>query len=328
MPAASDYLTRLRRDFGENVLALFEDPAVSEIYANADQRLRYYHHEHGRQKTGVFLQPSALRLLANAIADQLSLPLGEGHAELSAELPRSKPFLGARIQFQFPPIVPETVFSIRKPPAQVFPLSSYLDTGVITQAQHDLLLSLIQRQLNLLVIGATHSGKTTLLNALLAELASLCPTERVVALEDTLELRVSSSDHLILRTHPAPDPATGEPTTLRALVKHSMRHFPDRLIIGEIRDEAARYLIEAWETGHCGFSTLHAATPEVALERLDHLCQSRSPHQRWRIANTIHWIVLIRNTANGRRVESITQVQGLGADGRFLLTPDEEDHPA
>ncbi len=314
-----EHIARLRRDFGPAALGLFEDPAVSEIYVNCDGRLRFYHHVNGRQVTDAKLEPSALRLLAAAIADRHGLPLGAGRAELSAELPREEPFLGARVQFQFPPVSAAVALSIRKPPAQVYPLASYLETGVVTPKQHALLVALIERRSNVLVIGATHSGKTTLLNALLAELAERRPAERVVALEDTLELRITSPDHLILRTHPSPDPASGEPTTLRDLVHQSLRHFPDRLVIGEIRDEAAQHLIEAWETGHCGYSTLHAATPEASLERLDYLCRSRTGHQRWRIAQTIHHVVLIRNTDSGRRVESISKVRGLDASGRFLL---------
>ncbi len=320
----TEHLARLRRDFGEPALGLFADPAVSEIYVNSDGWLRYYHHVSGRQVTDARLEPSALRLLAGAVADYHDMPLGPGRADLAAELPRAEPFLGARVQFQFPPIVEEMALSIRKPPARVYSLDSYLETGVMTRSQHTLLVSLIERQSNLLVIGATHSGKTTLLNALLGELARRRPAERVVALEDTLELRLTSPDHLILRTHPLADPSTGEPTTLRDLVKQSLRHFPDRLIIGEIRGRAARHLIEAWETGHCGFSTLHAASPEVSLERLDYLCGSGSSHQRWRIAQTIHHIVLIRNTDSGRRIESISHVRGLDAGGRFLLTEEED----
>ena len=114
----SDYLSRLRRDFGEKALELFRDPAISEIYLNADGVLRYYHHARGRQATDTKIKASALRLLANAIADHHGESLGNGRPDLKSELPVEEPFLGARVQFQFPPIVPEMAFSIRKPPAK------------------------------------------------------------------------------------------------------------------------------------------------------------------------------------------------------------------
>jgi type IV secretion system protein VirB11 len=145
-----------------------------------------------------------------------------------------------------------------------------------------------------------------------------CPNERIVILEDTAELQCVAPDHLALRT-----PAGG---TLAQLVKATLRANPDRIVVGEVRDEAALDLLDAWATGHPGgVATLHARTPEGALLRLDRLAQRANvPSQAALIAEAIEWIVVMTPV---RKVKTLARVIGWnGFRFHVEIIDNQEEH--
>ena len=228
--------------------------------------------------------------------------------------PPDEPFRGARLQGVVPPNAAAPCFNIRKPPAVVFTLDQYVEAGVLAAAHRQALAAAVRAHRNVLIAGGTASGKTTLVNAVLHEVAGACPRERIVVLEDTVELQCTAADCLALRT--------SENVRLRDLVKVALRTSPDRIVVGEVRDEAALDLLDAWQTGHPGgVATLHANDPLSALNRLDRLAQrANAGPQADLVADAIHLVVMIAGGSAGRRVTQIAEVAGRDA-GRYLLAP-------
>src|SRR5262249_14141619 len=157
---------------------------------------------------------------------------------------------------------------------------------------------------NILVAGGTGSGKTTLCNALLQEIVRQTPRERIVILEDTVELRSAARDTLALRTT--------EALKLKDLVKAALRTSPDRIVVGEVRDEAALDRLDAWQTGHPGgCATVHADHPLAALERLDRLAQrNRVGPQPQLVGAAVQLIAMTVGGSQGRRVAEVVEVDG------------------
>jgi type IV secretion system protein VirB11 len=171
----------------------------------------------------------------------------------------------------------------------------------------------VREHQNILIVGGTNTGKTTLANALLKEVTDLFPTERIVILEDTVELQCLAPDHLALRTTPT--------VTLAQLVKSALRTSPTRIVVGEVRGSEALDLLDAWATGHPGgVATVHASSAEGALLRLDRLAQRANvPPQRHLVAEAIHLIAVVEGSNAGRRVTDLVRVGGLGRDGCYVL---------
>src|SRR5260370_27506337 len=150
-----------------------------------------------------------------------------------------------------------------------------------------------------LAAAGAASGKTTLVNALLHEITRACPLDRIVVLEDTVELQCAAPDCLALRT--------SDSVRLRDLVKAALRTSPDRIVVGEVRDEAALDLLDAWQTGHPGgVATLHANDPLAALHRLDRLAQrAGAGPQAHLVRDPIHSILMIAGARAGPNVPDI-----------------------
>ena len=167
---------------------------------------------------------------------------------------------------------------------------------------------------NILVAGGTGSGKTTLANALLAEVAALA--ERVITIEDTRELHCAAEDAVALRTKPGV-------ATLADLVRSTLRLRPDRIVVGEVRGAEALDMLKAWNTGHPGgIATVHANSARAALYRLEQLIQEAVVTvPRHLIAHTIDLIVFIVGRGSERRIQTVAEVKGLGSDGDYVLAP-------
>ena len=153
------------------------------------------------------------------------------------------------------------------------------------------------------------------LGALLLEIADQYPHERVVVLEDTVELNCPVRDHLALRT-------TAD-LSLAALVKATLRTSPNRIVIGEVRDHAALDFLDAAVTGHPGgLCTVHASTAAGALARLDRLAQRANvPPQRELVADAVDLVVVLQGDHRTRRVSELVRVAGLTPDKQFILEP-------
>jgi len=184
-------------------------------------------------------------------------------------------------------------------------------------------MAVVERR-NILVAGGTSSGKTTLANALLAEMAGL--DERVIIIEDTRELQCAASDVVALRTRSVGPSGTGA-VTMADLVRSTLRLRPDRIIVGEVRGREALDMLKAWNTGHPGgIATVHANSATAALYRLEQLVQeSVVTVPRRLIAEAIDMIVFISGRGLARRVDSVALVVGVDPDGSYTvrdLTPD------
>ena len=166
---------------------------------------------------------------------------------------------------------------------------------------------------NILIAGGTSSGKTTFTNALLAVMAGL--NDRVIILEDTVELQCHTDDHVQLRTAPGM-------VSMAALVRSTLRQRPDRIVVGEVRGAEALDLLKAWGTGHPGgIATLHANSAYGALMRLEQLTlEAASVPPRALIADTVNVIVFLAGRGAGRRVREIARVTGLDGE-RYTLEP-------
>ena len=168
--------------------------------------------------------------------------------------------------------------------------------------------------LRLWIAGGTSTGKTTLINALLAEVAKT--GDRVVLIEDTRELQCAAPNLVALRTK---DGAA----SLTDLVRSSLRLRPDRIPIGEVRGPEALDLLKAWGTGHPGgVGTLHAGSAIGALRRLEQLIQEAVVTvPRALIADTIDLIAVLAGRGAARRLAELAIVEGLSPDGDYVLTP-------
>ncbi|KAJ32451.1 conjugal transfer protein TrbB, partial [Agrobacterium tumefaciens] len=186
----------------------------------------------------------------------------------------------------------------------VFTLSDYVAGGIMTQQQADVLRIAVEKRKNILVAGGTSTGKTTLTNALLAEVAKTA--DRVVLIEDTRELQCAAPNLVAMRTKDSV-------ASLSDLVKSSLRLRPDRIPVGEVRGAEALDLLKAWGTGHPGgIGTIHANTAIGALRRLEQLVQEVViTVPRALIAETIDVIAVLSGRGSARRLSEIALVDGI-----------------
>ena len=226
--------------------------------------------------------------------------------------PRGAALVGERFEGVLPPVSAAPCFSIRKPASRIHTLDDYVAAGVLAPVQADILRAAVAERLNILIAGATSAGKTTLANALLAEVAR--QDERVVILQDVPELQCAASDCVTLRTRPGV-------VSMADLVRSTLRLRPDRIVVGEVRGGEALDLLKAWNTGHPGgLSTVHANSARSALYRLEQLVQECVVSvPRRLIAEAIDLVVFIRGRGTGRRVETLARVTGLDSTGDYLV---------
>ena len=303
----------LGRYLGASILAAIGDPDVTEVYVNPqDCAVRYDTRSRGKVDSGEFIDGHRVEMFLNAVASRLGVTLTSASPRLEAELP-VRVFAGARLQGFIPPVTAGPAFNIRKPASSIYSIDDYVASGVLAEDQAIVLRATIAERKNILVVGGTNTGKTTLANALLHEIAIQFPADRVVILEDTVELQCAARDQLALRTTTS--------TTLADLLRSALRTSPSRIIVGAVRGAEALDLLDAWATGHPGgVATLHASTAEGALTRLDRLAQRANvPPQAELVAEAVHLVVVIDGHHSRRRVTEITRVRGLDRRGHFVL---------
>ena len=304
----------LRTAMGPAIAAALADPAVIEVMVNPDGSLRLDRLGEGRTNTGLRLEAAEVERIIRLVASHVRVEVHPGNPIVSAELPpRDDGISGERFEGLLPPVSPGPCFAIRKPAAQLYTLDDYVADRIIIPLQADVLRNAVRDRRNLLIAGGTSSGKTTLANALLAEIA--CLDERVILIEDTRELQCAAPDCVALRTRSGA-------VTLADLVRSTLRLRPDRIIVGEVRGAEALDMLKAWNTGHPGgIATVHANSARSALYRLEQLVQETVVTVPKRlIAEAIDLVVFIQGRGNGRRIETIAEVTGLDADGDYAVT--------
>ncbi|WP_173574821.1 P-type conjugative transfer ATPase TrbB [Acetobacter sicerae] len=300
----------LRTALGSAIAGHLDDPSIVEVMLNPDGRLWIDRLAGGMEDTGSRIAPADAERIVRLVAHHVGAEVHPGSPRVSAELPGS----GERFEGLVPPVVVAPCFAIRRPAIAVFSLDDYVAGGIMTAAQATFLRRAIAERKNILVAGGTSTGKTTLVNALLAEIAQT--GDRVVLIEDTRELQCAAPNLVALRTR---DGAA----SLSDLVRSSLRLRPDRIPIGEVRGAEALDLLKAWGTGHPGgVGTLHAGSAIGALRRLEQLIQEAVVTvPRALIAETIDVIAVLSGRGSARRLAELATVQGLSPDGDYILAP-------
>jgi type IV secretion system protein VirB11 len=304
----------LRTAMGTDIAAALADPTVIEVMVNPDGGLRLDRLGEGKSDTGVRLGIAEVERIIRLVASHMRIEVHAGNPIVSAELPpRDAGVAGERFEGILPPVALAPCFTIRKPAARIYTLDDYVADGILSPLQAEMLRQAVVDRRNLLIVGGTSSGKTTLANALLAEMAGL--DERVILLEDTRELQCAAPDCVALRTKPGV-------VSLADLVRSTMRFRPDRIIVGEVRGAEALDMLKAWNTGHPGgIATVHANSGRAALYRLEQLIQEAVVTvPRRLIAEAIDVIVFIQGRGTARRIETISEVTGLDAVGDYAVT--------
>ena len=319
-PSRSRLVRKLQEALGEAICVALEDPLVVEVMLNPDGRL-FVERLGQRVEPSGELAPGAAEIIIGSVAHALQTEVDANQPIVSGELPIG----GHRFEGLLPPIVAAPTFTIRRRASRLIPLEEYVRTGVMTHRQVTVLRSAVASRMNIVISGGTGSGKTTLANAVIAEIVSLSPSDRLVILEDTAEIQCAAENAVSLHTSDAVDMAR--------LLKSTMRLRPDRIIVGEVRDGAALTLIKAWNTGHPGgVTTIHADNAVSALRRLEQLTAEVSQQpMREVIGEAVDLVVSIARAGHGRRVRDVMHVTGF--DGARYTTDhhhqiDEESHAA
>jgi len=308
----------LQTAMGPAIAAALADPLVIEIMVNPDGVLRLDRLGEGRIETGARLEAAEAERIVRLVASQVRAEVHADAPIISAELPVFGDGSGGeRFEGLLPPVAAALCFAIRKPAARIHRLIDYVSDGIMRAEVGLVLANAVVERRNILVAGGTSSGKTTLANALLAEMAGL--DERVILIEDTRELQCAAPDTVALRTKRGPGPGA---VTMADLVRSTLRLRPDRIIVGEVRGGEALDMLKAWNTGHPGgIATVHANSARSALYRIEQLvAESVVTVPRRLIAEAIDMVVFISGRGTGRRIETVAEVGGLDADGDYAVT--------
>ena len=248
------------------LIPLLEHPDVTEVMLNPDGKVWIHRIGQGMQCTRIVISSVTAERIIRLIASSAGVEITPQQPWLAAKLP----YWGARVQASIPPYsVDGPTFNLRLPARKVYTLADYQEQGTLSEEQLIQLRQAVQSRQNIIVAGGTGSGKTTLVNALLHEITEL--HERIILIEDNLELQCRHPN-LIRKLIQPPE------LTLSKAIFDSLREYPSRIIVGEVRDKSAYDLISVWNTGHPGnICTVHASSAEDALHRINRLAQQAQP---------------------------------------------------
>ena len=300
----------LRTALGPAIARYLDDAGIVEVMLNPDGRLWIDRLSEGLSDTGERLSAADGERIVRLVAHHVGAEVHAGAPRVSAELPET----GERFEGLLPPVVAAPAFAIRKPAVAVFTLDDYVAAGIMSADQAAALRQGVASRANILVAGGTSTGKTTLTNALLVEVAKT--TDRVVIIEDTRELQCAAPNLVAMRTKDGV-------ASLSDLVRSSLRLRPDRIPVGEVRGAEALDLLKAWGTGHPGgIGTIHAGSGIGALRRLEQLIQEAViTVPRALIAETLNLVAVLAGRGPARRLVELARVDGLGPDGDYAITP-------
>ncbi len=294
-------IAKLTRDMGVMLVTALNDPKTVELMVNADGRV--WQEKLGEPMTNIGnLRPTQAEAIIKTVAGYHSKEVTKLKPIIEGEFPLD----GSRFAGQLPPIVTSPTFAIRKKAIAIFTLEQYLEQSIMTDKQYQKLKLAIAQHRNILVVGGTGSGKTTLINAIINEMVTHDPSERVFIIEDTGEIQCAAEN--FVQYHTTFD------VTMTQLLKTTLRMRPDRILVGEVRGEEALDLLDAWNTGHeGGAATLHANDALAGLTRLKSLItrnKSAPDDIESLIGEVVHLVVHISRTPNGRRIQEIIEVDG------------------
>ncbi|WP_182333666.1 P-type conjugative transfer ATPase TrbB [Stenotrophomonas acidaminiphila] len=300
--------TKLERELGPLVCDLLQDENVIEIMLNPDGKLWVERFGEPMKVVGCMPESQA-RSLMGTVAATLEVAITAQNPILECELP----FDGSRFEALLPPIVQRPTFSIRKKAVRVFSLADYVSSGIMTATQREIIERAVLARKNILVVGGTGSGKTTLTNAIIHSMGEQCPEHRLITIEDTGELQCEVLNVVALRAV--------EYVTMTQLLRATMRLRPDRIVVGEVRGKEALALLKAWNTGHPGgVATVHANSAPAGLIRMEQLVAEATQAPMYSlISEAVNLIVSIGKVPHvGRRILEVVSVEG--HDGNNYLT--------
>jgi len=325
IPLSTSERSRIAQEIIDDILGngplepLLRDPEITEIMVNrADciyvERAGKLHHT-----DLAFADEDHLRRTIDRIVSRVGRRVDDASPMVDARLPD-----GSRVNAVLPPITLDGCsLTIRKFASEPFVTKDLIAMGTFTPALVDVLSACVRGRLNILISGGTGSGKTTTLNVL----SSYIPDdERIVTIEDAAELQLHQPHVLRMESRPSNAEGFGE-VTIRDLVKNSLRMRPDRIIVGEVRDEATLDMLQAMNTGHDGsLSTVHANSPRDALSRIETMTLMAGMDLpvrviREQIVSAIQLVVHEARMRDGSR--KITQVSEItGIEGDTILMQD------
>lgn len=302
----------LRRYLGQ-FAAHLSDPSVIELMLNPDGTVWLERLGEPMRPIGSMAASQAESFISTVASTLRSVVTRESPV-LECELPLD----GSRFEALVPPVVSGPTFTIRRRASAVFSLAEYERQTIMTPAQRAAIERAVADRENILVVGGTGTGKTTLANAILAAIVDASPEHRLVIIEDTAEIQCAARNAVLLR-------AT-DTVNMRRLLKATMRLRPDRIVVGEVRGGEALDLLKAWNTGHPGgLCTVHANSARAGLTRLEQLIAEVSQQQMQAlIVEAVNVIVSIEKAGNrpGRRIREVARVDAFCRDD-YRLTPVE-----
>lgn len=303
---------KLRREAGPHLMEALCNDSVIEILLNADGNL-WIEYLGGSMVNEARIEPSAAESLIASVASYYNVVVNRDHPILECEFPLD----GSRFEAVIPPIVEGPAFSIRKRALRTHTLGDYVESGIMSEAHKHVIMSAISDRKNILVVGGTGTGKTTLTNALIASTVEVWADHRLVILEDTREIQCQAKNFLQMKT--------SETICMNDLLRATLRLRPDRIIVGEVRGGEALALLKAWNTGHPGgVATLHANNARAGLVRLEQLIsealmEGAAQHMPKLIAEAVDLIVVISKVENSRKITEVAEVNGFDR-GDYSIT--------
>lgn len=313
---SKEIYTESVRHFLQPVLPLLDDPSVTEILINGHGTV--YFERDGKLNHSEMKFPSSALLMAAArnIAEYTGRSIDDDNHSMDARLPD-----GSRVHVIVPPSSRNgCCISIRKFKKSSFNLDSLVKSGSMSEEAREFLGLAVLLHKNMVIAGGTGSGKTSLLNALSAEIPEY---ERIVVIEDSSELQLNQPHTVYLEAQPARPDGTGR-VTIRDLFVDSLRMRPDRIVVGEIRRGEALDLVQSMISGHSGsLTTVHATTAydaAVRLETLSLMSDVALPVHvaRMQVASAIHLVVQIARFLDGsRKLRAISECLGLDDKGNY-----------
>ncbi len=298
---------------------IIEDDTISEVMVNAADEIYY-------ERDGMIYR-SPLKFRDNQhimrIVERIIAPLGrrvdESAPYVDARLPD-----GSRVNIIIPPLVPRSpTMTIRKFRREKYKVEDLVKNGTMSKELGEFLRACVGQRLNIVISGGTGTGKTTLLNALSAYVPN---TERIITIEDPIEMKLQQSHVISMEARPANIEGKNE-VTQRDLVRNALRMRPDRIVIGEVRGAEAFDMLQAMNTGHEGsLTTVHANSPRDAIFRIENMVMMAGfdlPIRaiREQISAALHMVVQLARFADGRR--RITQVTEItGREGETIVMQD------
>ena len=300
--------TKLERELGF-ILDFLQEDAVQEIFVNPDGSVWVDRAGEDRKHEGT-ISASKVQAFLSTVASSLNEIIDAKNPTIDGVLLLD----GSRISGEIPPNVAAPSMRIRKHALHVEPLRYHLDTGVITHEQFELIREAIGNRRNIVVVGGTASGKTFLANSILHEVSALTPTDRVLTIEDTKELVVTSPDNVSWVTTPYVD--------MKKMLHRALRATPKRIVVGEVRGGEAYQLLKMWGTGHSGgLATIHSDKGAMdGLRRLERMCaeseELRGMGPEWireTVGEVVHLLVNITRDEHQRSVPRLVRVDGIDA---------------